>query len=304
MRLKLGVIVARLQVAELHAGHRHLIESVLASCDAVLICIGDRDKVAGARNPLPYSARAAMVAEHYGESIAVRRLADHPDDRRWSERLDALIRAEYPLHDVTLYCSRDGFSDYYSGAFPVHVIAEAPAESGTQQRARILADLKSGNRQNADFRRGMIAAAASRYPIVFSTVDVAVMDGNRSHLWLGQKHEDNGRWRFVGGFVDPTDTSRAAAAIREAEEELGGIRLDNPTYVGSLQVNDFRYRDEADSIMTDLFIVTHTWGQATASDDLDAIGWFPLSQLPELLIPCHQPLGALLLRHLSTKGTL
>ncbi len=301
MNRKLGVAVARFQVATLHAGHLHLIETMRRENDDVLVIIGDRIKVAGARNPLPFAIRQMMVAESFPD-LMVLRLADTPSDKRWSAALDALIRQHFPLHQVTLYCSRDGFSDYYSGSFPVNVLDEHPAESGTEQRARILSEINAGMNINTDFRRGYIAAALQRFPITFSTVDVAVMNKARTHLWLGQKVEDVGKWRLIGGFVDPSDESRLAAAVREASEELGGIKLDAVEYVDSMRVNDFRYRDEKDGVMTDLFIATHTWGRAVASDDLDAIGYFPVEELEERLIPCHQPLGKRLLKHLNKGG--
>ena len=298
MKRSLGVMVARLQVAKLHEGHRHLIETMQAENDDAMVIIGDRIKVPGARNPLPYSVRRAMVEEAF-PGLMVQRLFDTPSDERWSNALDVIVQEYYPEHDVTLYCSRDGFADYYSGIYPVKVIDEHPAESGTEQRARILTDVDAGINLTEDFRRGYIAAVAGRFPIDFSTVDVAVMDGARTHIWLGQKSEDCGKWRFVGGFVDPSDASRTAAACREAREELGNIKLDNAIYIDSARIDDFRYYDEPDGVMTDLFLVTHTWGQATASDDLSAIGWFPIEELHERLIDCHKPLADLLIEYLK-----
>ena len=298
MKRSLGVMVARLQVAKLHEGHRHLIATMQKENDDTLVFLGDRVKVPGARNPLPYPVRRTMVEEAFPSTVVLR-LSDTPSDERWSNALDAIVQEHYPEHDVTLYCSRDGFADYYSGIYPIKVIGEHTAESGTEQRARILADVTNGTNLNEDFRRGYIAAVAGRFPIDFSTVDVAVMDGARTHIWLGQKAEDCGKWRFVGGFVDPSDVSRKAAALREAREELGNIKLDNTIYIDSARVDDFRYRDEPDGVMTDLFLVTHTWGQATASDDLDAIGWFPITELRERLIDCHKPLADLLIGYLK-----
>lgn len=298
MKRTLGVVVARLQVAELHEGHQHLINTMISETDDALVLMGDRIKVPGVRNPLPYPIRRAMVEDTFPD-IMVLRLWDTPSDERWSQKLDEVVRQYYPDHDVTLYCSRDGFADYYSGSFRVKVVEEHPAESGTEQRHRIVHEVDHSINLNKDFRRGYIAASTMRFPIVFSTVDVAVMNKERTHIWLGQKKEDCGKWRLIGGFVDPTDTSRRAAAKREAEEELGNIKLDRLSYVDSMRVDDFRYRDEPDGVMTDLYIATHTWGKATASDDLDTIGWFPIKELLERLIPSHQHLGQRLLEYLE-----
>lgn len=294
MQPKLSVVVARLQVAELHEGHRHLLDVAQAAGESLMICLGDRDKLGGSRNPLPFHIRKRMVQDEYPTAKIVR-LLDTPSNELWSQKLDMLIKEHFEQYDVTLFCSRDGFKDYYSGKFPVVEVEPIDGLSGTKQREQIAVDLKSGAGHNTDYRRGYIAAHIDRYPVVMSTVDVAVMDIARGHIWLGQKEADCGQWRFPGGFVDPEDASRAAAAVREATEELGNIKLSEPTHIGSAQIDDMRYRDEADSVMTDLFLFTHTWGQVKASDDLDAVGWFPVEELMERLIPSHQPLGQMLL---------
>lgn len=295
-----AVVVARLQVDALHIGHHHLIEQAQSfiQADALMICLGDRDKVGGGKHPLPFQVRKQMVLESYPQATVVR-LMDTPSDERWSQQLDDLIWKHFPHCRPTLFCSRDGFKDYYSGRHQVEVIDPIESLSGTDIRASIASDLQNTSRQNADFRRGYIAAHLDRHPIVFSTVDVAVMNHDRSKIWLGQKEADCGSWRFPGGFVDPTDATRVAAAVREATEELGNIKLDNPVYIGSAQVTDLRYADEADAIMTDLFLLTHTWGQAVASDDLDEIGWFAIEDIMQCLVDAHKPLGQMLLNHIK-----
>ncbi len=316
MAKTLGVIVARFQVAELTLGHHSLIEHALRHNDRVLICLGERDKVPGARNPLPFIVRMRMIEETYGKRISIHQLRDQPSDARWSQALDQLIADHIPRHQVTLYCSRDGFAPYYSGRHPIEIVEMAASESGTQQRAAISLDFTKRNHHHRwggkpltiwqqpwtrDYRRGFIAAATVRHPIVFSTVDVALMNHARTHLWLGQKPIDEGGWRFFGGFVDPRDTSRKAAARRELLEEVRDITIDDTTieYVDSLVVDDFRYQDEYDSVMTDLFIATHTCGQPRAADDITAVCYFPLTELLERLVPEHQPLGTRLLSHLN-----
>ena len=51
--------------------------------------------------------------------------------------------------------------------------------------------------------------------------------------------------------------------------------------------------------MTDLFIATLSDGQPIAADDISAVGYFPLTELLERLVPEHQPLGTRLLTHLT-----
>lgn len=296
----LGVTVARFQVATLHEGHRHLIETMRRENDESLLLIGDRIKLPGARNPLPYQLRKRMLQETFPD-LPVDRLWDTPSDTVWSQQLDALVRTQYPEHRVTLYCSRDGFVDHYSGDFPVRVIDEHPAESGTEQRARIYAEATTGESTNVDFRRGYIAASVTRFPIVFSTVDVAIVSSDHTMVLLGQRASDKGQWRFPGGFMDPTDENRRAAAKREVREECGDIEIEITDHLGDFRVHDFRYRDEADEVQTDLFLATYVFGAPRAGDDLDALAWFPIEELSERLIDNHQTLGQAVLAHLSTR---
>ncbi len=296
MKQSLGVIVARMQVDILHAGHIHLIESVTAENDAVLVLLGERDKVPGAKHPLPAPLRAQMVHEHF-PSILVGTLKDTPSNERWSAELDRTVNEIAHDAEVTLYCSRDGFAPYYSGAFPVKEIDPVAAPSGTEIRHRI--KVEGVETTNADYRRGWIAHATRRYPVDLSTVDVAVMDGAREFIWLGQKPEDCGKWRFVGGFVDPSDETRKAAALRETKEEFGELNLSNPVHIGDFKIDDMRYRDEADGTRTDFFLVTNSWKAPTANDDISAVKCFRIEDLIDNLIDAHQILGAALLDHLN-----
>ncbi|MEM9336868.1 MAG: NUDIX domain-containing protein [Patescibacteria group bacterium] len=298
----LGVAVMRVQVAELHEGHRHLIDTLLDENDYVLILVGDRIKVDGKRNPLPFVVRKQMIEALYGDRLIVRRLPDNPSDQAWSAGLDATIEAFNQSALATLYCSRDGFAEHYHGKHPLRILDEHPAESGTEQRSRIAEEAQQGGPNSPLYRAGWIAAATIRPAIDFSTVDVAVINDDRTHILLGQKSIDGDRWRFPGGFVDPTDESRWAAAKREVREECGDIEIEVEAHLGDFKIDDFRYRDEADSIRTDLFVANYVFGAIRAKDDLSDLRWFPVNELTNRLIDNHQPLGAAVLEHLK-KGT-
>ena len=171
------------------------------------------------------------------------------------------------------------------------------SESGTEQRERIL---ETGPIDCEAFRAGMIYQTMRQHDTVYSTVDVAVMNSDRTQILLGQKPTDGDKWRFPGGFVDPRlDHSRKAAAMREAREELGMIEITIDENLGSVVIPDYRYRDEADEIMTDFFLATHVFGSPRAADDLTDAEWFPIEGLMERLVTTHQPLGQMLIEHLS-----
>jgi bifunctional NMN adenylyltransferase/nudix hydrolase len=86
-------------------------------------------------------------------------------------------------------------------------------------------------------------------------------------------------WRFVGGFVDPTDASYEEAARREFNEETGGNCVINRLrYVLSHRVADWRYAKEESGIMTTLFLAHRQMGFAKASDDIADVKWIPIRE--------------------------
>lgn len=116
----------------------------------------------------------------------------------------------------------------------------------------------------------------NRYPTVFATVDVVIRKGEK--LLLGRKAHQS-KFRFVGGFTDPAlDNSYEDAAKREAKEETG-IEVKTVKYLGSTRIDDPRYRNTPDCIITHLFEATEWSGEPVASDDIAELQWFDSKQL-------------------------
>lgn len=292
---EIGVIVGRFQVHALHEGHRALIESVRARHQKVAIFLGSTPGVLVTRNnPLDLQSRRVMLQEAFPD-VEVRSIKDQPSDEGWSEELDRLIEELFEIGSVVLYGSRDGFAPAYSGKHPVVELDERRSTSGTELRRSISHRVRA----SADFRHGVVYAAHNRHPVAYPAVDIAILRGHE--VLLGRKRNDlSGRWRFLGGFVDPRkDDGLEAAARREATEESGGLEFGPLTYVGSLRVEDWRYRNELDAIVTTLFCCEYRWGEARASDDIAEAAWCSLDRLAETLIPEHLPLGEMLTAHLN-----
>lgn len=289
--IKMGVIIGRFQIDMIHGGHNGLFTMVNDLSDRMIIFLGCGKAVNTRKNPLDFQSRKLMIQESC-PSAEIYPLYDNKSNEIWSQKLDATINdlIKEPS-DVTLYGAKDSFIPFYSGKFKTEILTGAivEGEHATTMREKIA---KTPN-ATADYRRGMITAAYNRYPATFPTVDIAILD-DHNRVLLGRKPDETD-FRFVGGFVDPTDESLEAAAKREAIEECGKIELDGFKYVASVKVNDWRYANSIDGIMTSFFVCKYIYGAPKASDDIEAIKWFDLDTLTEdMIVGEHKKLLVLL----------
>ena len=295
IKSSLGVVVGRFQVPLLHAGHLHLLRYAKERNDDLLIALGSGSGLATPRNPLSFAVRKSMLLSACPSATVIEH-QDNPSDVAWSQTLDSHIDTLFPAADVTLYGSRDSFIPYYSGKKKVAEVAEIASEDGTAVRQKIKTEIPC----TADFRRGIIHAHTTRLPIPYPAVDVAIINTFKRKVLLGQKTTDNGHWRFIGGFFDPTkDTSLEMAARREAAEETSQTEIDGFEYLGSSIIDDWRYRRDDDCIVSTFFKATYIFGSPRPSDDIASLRWIAYERVLESLVPQHRYFGELLLASLQ-----
>ena len=263
-RYDTGVIVGRFQVHELHSAHINLIQSVLDRSHNVVIVLGLSPLKHTRSNPLDFQARKQLILEAFPE-VTVAYIRDIPCDKAWSLRLDDMVKEMVPhSNTIALYGSRDSFIEHYYGGFDTVELETDQWVSGTETRNQI----SRSTRNSPDFRAGVVYGAFNRFPTSFQTVDIVVRDGHR--FLFGRKAFEE-QYRFIGGFVDPTDESLEMAAMREVEEEAGSILCNaarDLVYLGSFRVDDWRYRTETDKICTSLFLAEYGGGRPAPHDDL------------------------------------
>ncbi len=137
----------------------------------------------------------------------------------------------------------------------------------------------------------------NKYPTSFQAVDVIILDSKAgfNKLLLGRKKEQE-KWRFIGGFVDPKDESLEEAAARELNEEVkGGFSHGKTLYEGSFRVDDPRYRDSVDKIMSAVFVMRISQSaELYGGDDIFKVKWYDLKHLYEnykqIIVPEHFPI--------------
>lgn len=272
-----GVIIARFQTPYLHDGHIYLLKEILANHDRVVVVLGVSSVKGSTRNPFDFHTREKMLKQ-FNTDLVILPLQDERSDEHWSKQLDVLLRQSLPGEEFLLYGSRDCFIPFYSGQFAVKELPAVGNFSATAIR-EANADIV---RESEDFRMGINYAYHNVYAKVYPTVDIALMDEKNTKVLLGKKHHA-AQWRFPGGFTDVTDKSFEAAAMRELTEECGAVETTEMKYLGSAQINDWRYKSEADKIMTLFFIANIVSGEPTAGDDLAEVQWFNIDELSALM---------------------
>lgn len=289
-----GVIVGRFQVPELHDAHKDLINAVCEAHDKVIIFLGLSPLMTTTENPLDFEARKQMLLEAFPQ-VNVLYIKDMSSDEVWSKNLDGKIADVItPAQKPVLYGGRDSFIAHYQGKYPtLELEPEVYVNfSGTEVRRAVS---RKSTKASPDFRAGVVWAALSKFPTAYTTVDIAILNEDETETLLAKKpHED--KWRFIGGFADPTDSCFEQTARREVMEEAH-IAITDPRYLGSLVIDDWRYRNEIDKIKTLIFVAKHMSGSPRPDDDIEELRWFKCGYLidhPLDVMPAHAPIAEML----------
>lgn len=263
---EIGVIMARFQVAELHEGHKQLINTVLHYHKKVIIFLGVSRKSADKNSPLDFANRRAMINEIYPNIIVLPQL-DMRDDGKWSQTLDSQIGLPFGELSAVIYGSRDSFIPHYKGKYKVIEVLPKTPVNGTSERVAISREVVS----SVDFRKGIIYKTFTQRPVTYPTVDILAY--NEKYQVLLAKKPNEKLYRFIGGFVDRTDENWEHAAKREFCEETGGCEIGQLQYVASGKINDWRYANSESGIMTTLFVGKFIYGSVIPSDDIAVLEW-------------------------------
>lgn len=297
---RIAFAVGRFQCVDLHEGYVHLLKQSILLPDVtdLVIVMGTSPLPSTRKNPFTFEERK----QAFVDSLQLRErdlllliagfleIHDQNEDPFWSRNLDTLIykfitQPKYADYEPVLVCSRDGFSKSYSGEFDVvEIEPDLDSPSSTETRAAAAKERVYANRS---YLLGKLNAIYSKYPTVYATVDVAIINEATDEILLGRKPRET-KFRFPGGFSDPTDTSFLFAAKREAREEVGSIELGDWQFVTSMRVDDWRYRSEVDKIITSFYRTSYIFGAPVASDDLDEVRWFKIDEIKETdMFPGH-----------------
>jgi len=268
-----GIIIGRFQIHELHEAHTDLIQSVCNEHHKVIIFLGLSPVLVTQNNPLDFESRKQMILEKF-PNVNVLYIKDQKSDKEWSKDLDEKIKdLVSPNQSVTLYGGRDSFIKSYLGKYFTQELVQERYISASEIRKGIGKRVKN----TPEFRAGVIWGSYNQYPKTYPTVDIAILNEDKTKVLLARKPKED-KYRFVGGFADPKSSSYEQDARREVGEETG-IEVSDPEYIGSFFVDDWRYRNEVDKIKTLFFVCKYTFGKPEANDDICEVRWFDIKKI-------------------------
>lgn len=284
-----GVIVARFQVHNLSEAHKDLLTTVASKHSKVLVFLGNSPLFGTKNNPLDFEARKQMLNE-YNPNLIVLYIKDNPSDLNWSKGLDKQIRDNLlPNQTAMLYGGRDSFIEHYLGNFDVTELESKVYISGTELRK----DISSRVKGTADFRAGVIWASANRYALAQPTVDIVIYSEDRTKVLLVRRHGET-TFRFPGGYAEPDSMSYEMDARREVAEETG-VQVGELKYIGSVKIDDWRYRNEVDKIKTLVFEAQYVYGplKPTDEEEIELVKWFNVEEVAANLTDEHNVIFAM-----------
>lgn len=274
-----GGIVARFHIPELDESLCEMFDFVI-SRHTIVVCFLGIPVFPSKKNPLNFNHRKQMIEEKY-PNVIVLPINDMKEDTHWSAALDTSLRSCVMGigQRAVLYGSQKTFIDHYVGGIETYAVETD--EYSDEIRDEICKSYAS----SPELRAGVIQGSSNRYPTNFVTVDVAILDDikNPKRILLGRKSLET-KFRFIGGFSEPTSECLEEDAMREAREEASECLDDDvkvvtfPEYICSMRIKDWRYRGLEDQICTTLFKCEWIGNVPyVGNDDIEEVQWFDLT---------------------------
>lgn len=296
--MKLGVLIGRFQVPEMHEGHRFLVREMLEQCDEVLVLFGSANRAKSVKNPFSYPERA-QAAKKLFPKIWVAPLNDYLyNDSQWMadvaatiEALKVLVQQKHNTKvEVVLYGHQKDGNDYLNW-FPQFEYVNVNSEiliSGTQIRESFLHLLPQSVQDDFNyFEKERKQFLSYPYPDSLNICCGDAVVECLGHVLLIQRKwaPGAGNWALPGGHKHTQETF-LDCAIRELYEETN-LRVPEKVVRGSIRGTKLFDSPKRSSGIPKLTQAVHivlkpdqdgSLPRARGQDDAQQTRWVPIAE--------------------------
>lgn len=297
--MKLGILIGRFQVPEMHEGHRFLVREMLEQCDQVLILFGSANRTRSVKNPFTYQERKAAALKLF-PTIGTAPLNDYLyNDSQWMADVTATIEQareqisrdfETPV-TVVLYGHHKDGNDYLRW-FPQYEYVNINSDidvSGTEVRNSYSHMLPQSVQQDMQyFAQERETFKSYPYPDSLNICcGDAVVECLGHILLIRRKFTPGaGNWALPGGHKH-TDETFLECAVRELYEETN-LRIPKPVLLGSIKSSRLFDSPRRSSGIPKLTLAVHmvvkpnvdgSLPRANGSDDASETSWVPVADV-------------------------
>lgn len=255
--MKTALIIGRFQ--PFHLGHKQLIDTALETHDQVIIIVGSSHQLRNFKNPLLHEERITILKDHYKDQLDrmhIVPMKDTLDDVTWCERVISTVTSieDNPTH-VTLMCHEKDEAWYSANLLYVtettnledsvgglnatgirnmiyrnlidNQALRIPSELIVPEANQVMLsfDYASWETLAEEWDSCMDAKQTAQHNHQFDNpiepvANLAVIHGDDLILVKRNSKRGYGQLALPGGYIEHTETTRAAA-LREFHEETG-----------------------------------------------------------------------------------
>lgn len=296
---KLGVLIGRFQVPQMHEGHRFIIHRMLEQCDEVLILFGSANRTRSVKNPFTYRERQQATLQLF-PTVLTAPLNDYMyNDSQWMADVAATINQvvenvcvdHQENFEVLLYGHHKDGNDYLNW-FPQYEYVNINSDidiSGTEVRNSFMHLLPDNVQADAAyFAKERETFKNYPYPASLNICcGDAVVECLGHILLIKRKFTPGaGNWALPGGHKNTNETF-LQCALRELIEETN-IRVPEPVLLGSIESTRLFDSPKRSSGIPKLTLAVHmvvkpnpdgSLPRANGSDDAVETRWVPTSDI-------------------------
>lgn len=296
---KLGVLIGRFQVPQMHEGHRFIVRRMLEQCDEVLILFGSANRTRSVKNPFTYRERREATHRLF-PSVITAPLNDYLyNDSQWMADVAATIQGvlesvtsdHQENFEVVLYGHHKDGNDYLKW-FPQYDYVNINSDidiSGTEVRNSFMHLLPENVQADAAYF-AKERETFNKYPYPASLnicCGDAVVECLGHILLIKRKFTPGaGNWALPGGHKNTNETF-LECALRELAEETN-LRIPLPVLLGSIKSTRLFDSPKRSSGIPKLTVAVHmvvkpnpdgSLPRANGSDDAAETSWVPISDI-------------------------